>query len=63
MGTDADVHARTHTYGHRHRRTRTDADVLWDLRERTRTHVNERTQALGGRMGEKKTRGMRQAKQ
>ena len=46
MGMDADVHART----------RTDADVLWDLSEWTRTHVNERTQALGGRTGEKNTR-------
>ena len=78
MGTDADVHARTHTYGHGrrrmgtdadvHARTRTDADVLWDLSERimglwdlsewTRTHVNERTQAIGGRIygREKNTR-------
>ena len=46
MGTDADVHART----------RTDADVFWDLSEWTRTHVNERTQALGGHTGEKNTR-------
>ena len=46
MGTDADVHAHT----------RTDADVLWDLSERTRTHVNERTQALCGRKGEKNMR-------
>ena len=53
MGTDADVHART----------RTDADVVWDLSERTRTHVNEHTQALGGLTGEKKARGMRRAKQ
>ena len=63
-GTDADVWACTQTYMHErtrigtdadvHARTRTDADVLWDLSERTRTHVNERTQALGGRTGEKK---------
>ena len=45
MGTDTDVHARM----------RTDADVLWDLSERMRTHVNECTQELGGRMGEKNT--------
>ena len=58
MGTDADIHAhvwaRTQTYMHErtrmgtdadvHARTRTDADVLWDLSERTHTHVNERTQ-------------------
>ena len=49
MGTDADVHARS----------RTDADVLWDLSERMRTHVNERTQALGGRTGEKKMTSVR----
>ena len=51
MGTDADVHART----------RTDADVLWDLSERTCTHVNERTQAIGGRIygREKNTRAVR----
>ena len=64
-GTDADVWARTQTYMHErtrmgtdadiHARTRTDADVLWDLSERTRTHVNERTQALGGRTSEKNT--------
>ena len=85
MGTDADVWARTQTYMHErtrmgtdadvHARTRTDADVLWDLSERTRTDVNERTQvrarwtygreknrryAAGGR---EKTRGTRQAKQ
>ena len=65
-GTNVDVWARTQTYMHErtrmgtdadvHARTRTDADVLWDLSERTRTHVNERIQALGGRTGEKKTR-------
>ena len=44
MGTNADVHART----------RTDVDVLWDLSERTHMNVNERTQALGGRTGERK---------
>ena len=43
MCTDADVQART----------RTDADVLWDLSEWTRMHVNERTQALGGRIYER----------
>ena len=63
MGTDADVWARTQTYMHErtristdvdvHARTRTDADVLWDLSERTRTHVNKRTQTLDGRTGEK----------
>ena len=77
MGTDADVWARTQTYMHErtrmgtdadvHARTRTDADVLWDLSARTRTHVNEHTQALGGRiygraviktLSEKKTRGI-----
>ena len=68
MGTDADVHARTHTYGHGrrrtvHARTRTDADVLRDLSEWTRTHVNERTQALGGRIYGRETRGTRRAKQ
>ena len=31
--------------------------------EQTRTHVNERTQALGGRTGEKKPPGTRRAKQ
>ena len=41
MGTDADVHART--------RTDADADVLWDLSERTHTHVNERTQGRARR--------------
>ena len=68
MGRDADVWARTQTYMHErtrmgtdadvHARTRTDADVLWDLSERTRTHVNERTQAIGGRIygREKNTR-------
>ena len=65
-GTDADVWARMQTYMHKctrmgtdadvHARTRMDADVLWDLSERTRTHVNECTQTLGGRTGEKKTR-------
>ena len=64
MGTDADVRARTQTYMHErtrmgtdadvHARTRTDADILWDLSKRTRTHMNERTQALGRRTGEKK---------
>ena len=64
MGTDADVWARMQTYMHErtrmgtdadvHARTRTDADVLWDLSERTCTHVNERTQVLGGCTGEKK---------
>ena len=47
MGTDADVHACMGT----------DADILWDyISERMRTHVNERTQALSGRTGEKNTR-------
>ena len=65
-GTDADVWARTQTYMHErtrmgtdadvHARTRTDVDVLWDLSEQTRTHMNERTLALGGRTGEKNTR-------
>ena len=65
-GTDVDVWARTQTYMHErtrmgtdadvHARMRTDVDVLWDLSERTRTHVNERTQALGGRTGKKNTR-------
>ena len=63
---DADVWARTQTYMHERTRmgtdtdvrgqTRTDAGVLWDLSERTRTHVNKRTQVLGGRTGEKNTR-------
>ena len=38
--------------------TSASVPILWDLSERTRTHVNERTQAIGGRIygREKNTR-------
>ena len=44
MGTDADVHARTHTYGHGRRRTCTNAHA-W-ARTQTYMHVRGRTRTL-----------------